>query len=227
MLTTWNVLVFLLLIGSLLWMGIVFRGIRRERRALEEYVRNHPDQVVKHLNRAILRDPVSGEIKDDRQYKIRRFVRKAGLDPDSIDLSRAFRIVVSELSRLEWNPSDYFSPKNLRFSVGEDYELWVCDSLALFGWETQITKSSGDQGIDVIARKGTVSLGIQCKYISKPTGNSAVQQAFAGKHHYDLSYAAVMFESGYTKNARELASSTGVILLSSGDIPSFERILAI
>ena len=44
----------------------------------------------------------------------------------------------------------------------------------------EVTKSSGDQGVDIIAYKHRKKYGIQCKYYTYPVGNKAVQEAYAG-----------------------------------------------
>ena len=49
----------------------------------------------------------------------------------------------------------------------------------------EVTKSSGDQGVDIIAYKHRKKYGIQCKYYTYPVGNKAVQEAYAGANFYD------------------------------------------
>ena len=56
----------------------------------------------------------------------------------------------------------------------------------------QVTQSSGDQGVDIIAHKHRKKYGIQCKYYSYPVGNKAVQEAYAGANFYDCDKAVVM-----------------------------------
>ena len=41
----------------------------------------------------------------------------------------------------------------------------------------EVTKSSGDQGVDIIAYKHRKKYGIQCKYYTYPVGNKAVQDS--------------------------------------------------
>lgn len=75
-----------------------------------------------------------------------------------------------------------------------------------------VTKSSGDQGIDILARKNGVKYGIQCKYYSHPVGNKAIQEAYAGAEFYDCDAAIVMTNHTFTKAARELAAKLNVEL---------------
>ena len=76
----------------------------------------------------------------------------------------------------------------------------------------ELIGGSGDQGVDILARKHRKTYGIQCKYYSSPVGNHAVQQAYAGARYYDCDIAAVMTNSTYTEGARALAERTDVRL---------------
>lgn len=44
----------------------------------------------------------------------------------------------------------------------------------------EVTKKSGDQGVDIIAYKHFSKYAVQCKYYSYPVGNKAVQEVYAG-----------------------------------------------
>ena len=76
----------------------------------------------------------------------------------------------------------------------------------------EVTRGSGDQGIDIIAYKDGIKYGIQCKCYSSDIGNKAVQEAFAGKTFYNCHIAAVLTNRHFTKSAKELAAKNGVLL---------------
>lgn len=103
------------------------------------------------------------------------------------------------------------------------YEQMVADRLADLGWSTRLTKGSGDQGIDVIAEMREKKVVIQCKLYSSPVGNSAVQEAFAGRSFEDADYAAVVTNAGYTPGARQLSEATRVMLLDHDALGDLER----
>jgi restriction system protein len=98
------------------------------------------------------------------------------------------------------------------------YEHMVADRLRDLGWETRLTKGSGDQGIDVIAELREKRVVIQCKRYSSSIGNAAVQEAYAGKAFEDADYAAVVSNAKYTPGARSLADSTRVIVLHHDEL---------
>jgi HJR/Mrr/RecB family endonuclease len=105
------------------------------------------------------------------------------------------------------------------------FERHCADYLRLFGWSTQTTKASGDQGVDVIARKAGTVLVIQCKKQAEPVGNKAVQEIHAGRSFANAHYAAVVSNSSYTKAARELAGRTGVLLLHFTELAEANRLI--
>lgn len=94
-----------------------------------------------------------------------------------------------------------------------EYEQLVANVLQEHGWNTRLTAATGDQGIDVIAEKQGVKVVIQCKLYSSPVGNAAVQEAIAGKSFERADFAAVVTNAGFTRAARQLASSSGAFLL--------------
>lgn len=107
-------------------------------------------------------------------------------------------------------------------SSPEEYEIACAEILKRNGWDADLTPRTGDQGVDVVARKESFSVGIQCKHYSSPVGNSAVQEVAAGIKHYNLKHGVVLAESGYTQSARELAATNGVLLLSLRDLEQLE-----
>lgn len=96
---------------------------------------------------------------------------------------------------------------------GHEFEYYCADLLKKNGFvNIEVTKGSGDQGIDIIANKNDIKYGIQCKCYASDIGNKAVQEAFAGKTYYGCHIAAVLTNRYFTKSAKELAEKNGVLL---------------
>ncbi len=108
---------------------------------------------------------------------------------------------------------------------GIEFEDFCMKRLHDAGWEVRSTKASGDQGVDILARKNAISIAIQCKRAAHPIGNAAVQEVFAGSKHFRTDHAAVISNSPYTNSAQELAYSTNVLLLHYSDITKLDTIL--
>ena len=96
--------------------------------------------------------------------------------------------------------------------TGLEFEQLIAKMFFQMGYKTSVTKSSGDQGIDVVAEKNGVKYGIQCKCYSSSVGNSAIQEVAAGKKLYNLNKAIVITNNYFTKPAQELAKANDVIL---------------
>jgi len=104
---------------------------------------------------------------------------------------------------------------------GVAFEYWCAAQLEKQGWAARVTKASGDQGIDIVATKGEIVVAIQCKRYGQPVSNKAVQEACAGKIHYQANIACVIGTGGFTASAQELAKSTAVVLLDAESVASF------
>ena len=76
----------------------------------------------------------------------------------------------------------------------------------------EVTRGSGDQGIDILARKRRKTYGIQCKCYSYYLGNKAVQEAYAGMKFYECDVAAVLTNQYFTNSAIALSEKTEVLL---------------
>ena len=78
---------------------------------------------------------------------------------------------------------------------GHQYEQKCAKKLKRHGFrKIEITRESGDQGIDIIAYRKRKKYGIQCKYYSYPVGNHAVQEAFAGAKYCSRNDKCLFYE---------------------------------
>lgn len=99
--------------------------------------------------------------------------------------------------------------------TGHDYERVVAAYLRNKGYNrVEVTKGSGDYGVDVIAHKGKKKYAVQCKYYTSPVSLGAVQEVIAGKAMYNCNAAMVVTNSTFTEAAEKLAKQNGVKLVS-------------
>lgn len=104
---------------------------------------------------------------------------------------------------------------------GREFEQFCADLLHNNGFSNvEVTRGSGDQGIDVLATKDFVKYGFQCKCYSSDVGNKAVQEALAGKTYYGCHVAVVLTNRYFTPAAKELAEQTGVVLWDRSQLAS-------
>lgn len=109
---------------------------------------------------------------------------------------------------------------------GQALELEAAETLERFGFEVQRVGGSGDQGADLIATKAGLSYAIQCKDYAAPVGNAAVQQALSAKAYYKTDYAVVCVPNGFTKSAKSLGASAGVLLIKPSILKDIEKLRA-
>lgn len=95
---------------------------------------------------------------------------------------------------------------------GAEFEAFIGSLFEADGYQVEFTQASNDKGIDVIAKRNGISIGIQCKRYSSAVGISSVQEVFSGKNFYSLDKALVVTNNTFTKAARDLADSTDVVL---------------
>lgn len=102
--------------------------------------------------------------------------------------------------------------------TGNDFEYFVADILNKIGYKAQVTKATGDQGLDIIAVKGTFRLGVQTKRWSGSVGNKAIQETVAGKAYYNVDQVLVVTNSYFTNEAIALARANNVMLWDRHDL---------
>jgi len=97
--------------------------------------------------------------------------------------------------------------------TGLEFESFVGDLLKNLGYTgVQVTKSSGDQGVDVIASKNGKKYAIQCKNYSSSLNNKPIQEVTTGKAIYGCDVGVVLTNSTFNQNAVEAAKATGTLL---------------
>ena len=96
---------------------------------------------------------------------------------------------------------------------GLEFEYYCADLLAANGFiEVEVTKGSGDYGIDILAEKDGVTYAIQCKRYTGLVGVKAVQEAYAGRDFYDRMVGAVLTNQYFTKPAAEAARKLKILM---------------
>ncbi len=100
---------------------------------------------------------------------------------------------------------------------GHDFEQFCAGLLRGRGFqEVEVTKGSGDYGVDILAEKDGVTYAIQCKRYTAPVGVKAVQEAYAGRDYYDRMVGAVLTNQYFTAPAVEAAKKLKILLWDRG-----------
>lgn len=211
---------------------------------IEKIINKHIDTLVRKRRTLILTDDYG--IKDYSKWssEIQTFIAKVVSPqfPDFFHTSANSAQNQQASERIKWTANEVIEPyvhakqlaEERSFTLQYDssmspieYEHFCASRLRDAGWDTQVTKASGDQGADIIARNGSRVLVAQCKKYASPVGNSAVQEVAAAKNFYRATNALVIATNGFTQSARTLAVANNVLLIGHDDIGQINKILGV
>lgn len=112
-------------------------------------------------------------------------------------------------------------PADMDLMEGHDFEYFCADLLRRREFlEVEVTKGSGDYGIDILAEKDGITYAIQCKCYAVPVGVKAVQEAYAGRDYYDRMVGVVLTNQYFTAPAVEAAKKLKIVLWDRGYLES-------
>lgn len=124
-------------------------------------------------------------------------------------------VLILLICRLLKNRKRY--PDEMDMMEGHEFEYFCADLLRRKGFiEVEVTKGSGDYGIDILAEKDGVTYAVQCKCYTAPIGVKAIQEAYAGRDYYDRMVGAVMTNQYFTTPAVEAAKKLKILLWDRG-----------
>jgi restriction system protein len=101
---------------------------------------------------------------------------------------------------------------------GPEFERYMAEVYRALGYNVEMRGGSGDQGVDLLLRKGREFVAVQCKNHQRPVNNTAIQEVYTGQRYYGANQAWVVAPAGFTKGARPLARRTGVRLFDRASI---------
>lgn len=102
--------------------------------------------------------------------------------------------------------------------TGVDFENVLKRIYESYGYKVSGTKTSGDQGADLILEKEGKKTVVQAKYYSSSVGNSAVQEVTAAIAYYKADKGIVVTNSTFTSSAISLASANNIELVDGNKL---------
>jgi hypothetical protein len=132
-------------------------------------------------------------------------LRKARRDRDEI--AALLKSEKYQLIRAEW-----------RHMRGVEFEDFLQRVFELLGFRVQSTKTSGDQGADLVVSGKGMNIAVQAKGYAESVGNHAVMEVVAGMAFYQCSSCAVITNSQFTRNAIDLARANRCRLIDGSQI---------
>jgi restriction endonuclease family protein len=101
---------------------------------------------------------------------------------------------------------------------GYQFEKEVAKLYEAHGYDVQVTKGSGDGGIDIFLEKAGRRYGVQCKNHHKAIGPAAIRDLYGAMSHEGLDAGIFIASSGYTKGAKEFARNKAITLLDINNV---------
>lgn len=161
----------------------------------------------------------AAQVAVERRDQITRLRNAAAddLERAGAEVDRIQAILQSRIFRLVNEP--------FREYRGERFEQFLAEVFQERGFTVSLTKTTGDQGIDLILELSGILWAVQAKGYVSSVGNDAVQQAHAGCGFYRCHRSAVVTNSVFTASAKELAErlSPPCFLICGDDIPAVIR----
>lgn len=115
-------------------------------------------------------------------------------------------------------------PGEIDLMEGHEFEQYCANLLEEHGFqEVEVTKGSGDFGVDVLAQREGISYAIQCKRYDGPVGVHAVQEVYAGRDYYDCMVGVVMTNQYFTAPAVEVAQKLKILLWDRDYLETLEE----
>jgi hypothetical protein len=96
---------------------------------------------------------------------------------------------------------------------GEEFEAQIAKLLRSRGYDVAGTPKSGDQGADLIAKRGGRTIVIQAKHYQGSVGNNAVQEVISALQYYGGDEGWVVTNSTFTASAKALAQKAKIRLI--------------
>jgi hypothetical protein len=105
-----------------------------------------------------------------------------------------------------------------RTMSGLDFEHALAEIFSRHGYDVSLTKSSGDEGVDISLRKDNRIGIVQCKRWGKPVGVSVLRDVLGTRIAHKADFAIVACTGGFTRPARTFAQQHAISLLTLENI---------
>jgi hypothetical protein len=207
----------LLLATAAYLLGIVLAAVAPP--LLPDWIDRWPDDIARSIEEESRKEEettlqlkrVEGQLYDlYLQDRLRRAYAEANVRYEN--LLRAHEDRRSRLLRTDW--------RSLR---DVDFERFLTAVFQELGYQVETTKTTGDQGVDLILTRGSRRVAVQTKGYKDSVGNKAVQEVVAGRLYYRCDSCAAITNSTFTSGAVDLANANGCVLIDGKDITDLIR----
>lgn len=113
----------------------------------------------------------------------------------------------------------FFSSREFWLGLdGISFEQQVSQLFKQLGKAVELTKASGDGGVDIFLRDDSGLTAVQCKAQQGKVGPSVIRDLYGAMAHFKANRGVVISTGGYTAGAREFAAAKTIDLLDISDL---------
>jgi DNA segregation ATPase FtsK/SpoIIIE-like protein len=189
----------------------------------EAAVRRQKKAAIKRTMEAI--DRRADEVRGERLEEIRKeSEREQRVEQQrKIEEYLGFRTKVIHLKNLVLEKAENAASGGLAYVEidsmdGLAFEHFVANLMSNRGFSVEVTKGSGDLGVDIKATNHQGRFAVQVKRYNQPVSRRAVSDAVAGRDHYGFDFAMVVTNNYFTPDAKKLAESNSCVLIERSDL---------
>lgn len=193
-----------------------FEGDKTLANTIRHFVKNYNHKNPENKNEFATR--IMPEIIG-KNFEKRKLVELLELELSNVNLSENVVQTTTEYS--EFQKTSIFDVDKLD---GFSFETFIAEILKSNGFtDVSVTRGSGDQGGDVLAKRYDEKLVIQAKRFSidKKVTNSAVQEVLGAIAWYNVNKGVVVTNSIFTNSAKELAKRNNIELWDRKKVSEF------
>ncbi|MDI6809164.1 MAG: restriction endonuclease [Candidatus Eisenbacteria bacterium] len=172
---------------------------------------------------------VCGDSQEKYTDLFKRLLKENGVGFEEGQLAECVKNTIweVELSRFEKNLANNAfqasQTESLDSASGVEFERFLKTLFEGMGYSVRQTKSTGDQGADLIVTRQGERTVVQAKRHQNKVTNKAIQEAVAAIKHYRADRGMVVTTSEFTRSAVELANSNAIELIDRRKLEELVR----
>lgn len=129
------------------------------------------------------------------------------------ELHKRYEIYLDAVKAFEYwqtvNTLDYWMNLN-----GHQFEEAVASAFRRIGYSAKVSKQGGDGGIDIVLKKDSECIAVQCKAHKTPIGPSVVRDLYGTMQHFGYKQGMLVSRSGFTGGTIDFSLGKNIQLVS-------------
>lgn len=101
---------------------------------------------------------------------------------------------------------------------GHQFEKELANLYRTLGYVTQVTKGSGDNGVDIILEKDKEKILVQCKAHKKPIGPAIARELYGTMHSFNVKKGIIASLGGFSKGVYKFVANKDIQLIGINEI---------